>query len=146
MIEAAFNIAQNHIDEFKNESGRFPSREEFSEWTELHKEDLYSRYLPSLFLSVTDFPEDAIDELGEPPKDSYVLACWRNEWYEYYAPWNKTSTLEFNPKNYYILGGAIKDGILLICIGLIFLLVSVGLWRKPAQLEKIFSINCAHSF
>ena len=51
----------------------------------MYERSIDKRHLPTL--------------LGDIPDGSYILAFWRNEWMEEYAPWSGESTLCSIEKN-----------------------------------------------
>ena len=86
-IDQAFQIASEYIESL----GVLPDRPEMQKWFDgyvgsnrLVKHLSYERHGEK-----TGLPY----RLGEIPSDSYMLAYWRSEWMEVYAPWSGKTTM-----------------------------------------------------
>lgn len=86
-IHEAFLIAEKYI--ISNSIP--PSQEKMNNW--------FNNYSGSNKLVSRLMYERSTDKkhlprlLGEIPNNSYLLAFWRNEWMEEYAPWSKKTTM-----------------------------------------------------
>ena len=118
-MQITFDVAIEFINTSKHETGSYPTHDEFSDWAKSLPKMHYS---PQSFMRyyLDNFPEDIIDEFGNPKRDSYALAVWRGDWYEYYASWKNKNTLLFEIDDYLFSIQHLLFG-LLFTIGLFFL-------------------------
>ena len=66
----------DHIEQFRINTGRLPTDEEFKVW-DRGSAKLYYSHRP-----------DFCSSWGEDGKD-FLVGAWRGEWFEYYSSWNK---------------------------------------------------------
>jgi len=134
-IEASFKKAVSFVEDFKSENSRLPANEEFELWTERQSSQVYSPRGMSILtnperikLRLYD-PYDGFDrteDFGEPPEGSYIIILWRGEWSEYYISWKDTTTLNFDPRDYYMFGNARNDFLFFIFLFLITAMAAIG--------------------
>ncbi len=130
-IERAFGQASAFVDGFSQSHNRVPTEQEFSVWAATQPEGVHSARTFQFLTSPSQFPREITQKFGTPTPNSYLLQYWRGEWFEYYASWAKASTLELNPKSFYLLGSPIADGIALLALGLLVAVVAKGVWPPP---------------
>jgi len=135
-IERAFGEASAFVDGFTKSHGRLPAAPEFSAWTATQPESVHSARTFYLLTSPSQFPDEIIQKFGKPVPHSYVLQYWRGEWFECYASWAKTSTLELDPKAFYLLGNPVVDGIALLTLGLLLAAIARGIWPSSTPSIK----------
>jgi hypothetical protein len=90
-IESAFQNAAEFVDSFIEKNHRLPTEKEFggrqiSEAGEFHGRGI----------GLNNSAEPLPKSFGMPPPGSYYLSLWRGEWEEYYAPWSRQSSLQFD--------------------------------------------------
>ena len=71
----------DHIEQFRINTGRLPTDEEFKIWDQ-GSAKLYYRHKP-----------DFCSSWGEDGKD-FLVGAWRGEWFEYYQSWDKKTFTE----------------------------------------------------
>jgi hypothetical protein len=59
-----------------------------------------------------------------------VLSYWLGESHAHYASWSKRSTLEFDPKKYYLLGSPLLDALAFFGAGLAALVLALFTWPR----------------
>jgi hypothetical protein len=121
VIAHVFHSGDAFVEETRTKFGRLPSPAEFAEWADAQPDTQSARHL---VLIASKFPAEAVEALGPPPSESYVLEYWRGDWSEYFAGWSKQTTLSFKRSTYFILGSPIADllaftgnGLALILLG-----------------------------
>lgn len=144
-LEAVFLEAANYVDDFKAANTRLPTADEFNRWA-----DTQPKKWPSVRIMFLETNPDYIqhrlyeryddidktENFGTPPDDEYIIGLWRGEWFEYYISWLSTTTLTFDPKEYYIMSSAAEDFALFIFLFLLSTSFSIWLWRRPKTLNK----------
>jgi len=130
-IGRAFGQASAFVDSFFKSHSRLPTESEFSAWAVTQTESVHSAKNFQFITSPSQYPPELAQRFGPPSPNSYLLRYWRGEWFEYYASWAKASTLELNPKNFYLLGSSVADGIALLALGLLVAVVAKGVLPPP---------------
>jgi hypothetical protein len=130
-IEKAFGAAAAFADGFIQSNGRLPTEPEFLAWAVTQPESVHSARTFQFLTSPSQFPPEVVQRFGRPVPNSYLLQYWRGEWFEYYASWAKASTLELDPKSFYLLGSPIADGTALLALAILIAAVAKGVWPPP---------------
>lgn len=139
-IEQNFITASTFIDTFQINNGRLPDEAEFTTWAKLRDSSGYSPRdmfieadLDLITSHLSNLDGLRFKDFGAPPNGSYIIGMWRGEWHEYYISWKRDTTLELDPKTYYLFGSAIRDFIFLIFLFLIFAATSIWLWLSSKK-------------
>lgn len=142
-IHQSFSMAVNFTNTFERMNGRLPNEAEFNDWVKLQSNSVHS---PREMFIETDLEkikrrlnkreETSLHAFPTPNNGSYLIGLWRGEWNEYYASWQRETTLELDPKAYYLFGTAMKDFAFLIFLFLIFTAASIWLWLSSKKLLK----------
>ena len=130
-IEKAFVAASAFVDGFVQSNGRLSTEPEFSAWAATQPEGVHSARTFQFLTLPSQFPPEIVQRFGKPAPNSYLLQYWRGEWFEYYASWAKASTLELDPKSFYLLGSPIADGMALLVLAILIAVVAKGVWPPP---------------
>ena len=130
-IEKAFGEASTFVDGFIQSQGRLPAESEFLAWAATQPEHVHSTRTIQFLTSPSQFPDEIIQKFGKPVPNSYVLQYWRGEWFEYYASWARGSTLQLDPKAFYLLGSPVADGIVLLALSLLVAAFAKSIWPPP---------------
>jgi hypothetical protein len=91
-ILADFQKAAAFVDSFKDSKHRLPTQKEL--------DGFFGGYKIDLNLELAG-EQDKPEFVTAKPVGSYVLSYWRGEWNEYYAGWNKQTTLVFDRNLYF---------------------------------------------
>jgi hypothetical protein len=86
-IHQAFFI----VEEYINSKEEIPVRSEMNQWLKSYSGP--NQYVIHVKLVRPTDTKHLPLLLGEIPSDSYLLAYWRSEWWEEYAPWSGRSTM-----------------------------------------------------
>jgi len=130
-LEQSFKTASKYITSFKEKNGRMPTEQEFDAWAKAFPSKPYDS--PNgMWLKVSSFPDEAIKQFGDPPKESFLLVYWRGEWEEYYASWANRTSLEFDESKYYALGSKYADGAVLVVLAVLALVGGRKMWPNPS--------------
>ena len=143
-IERSFGRASVFLDGFFKSHSRLPTEAEFSAWGVTQPQCVHGARTFQLLTAPSQFPSEITQKFGAPTPNSYLLQYWRGEWFEYYASWAKASTLELNPKSFYLLGSPIADGIALLALSLLVAVAAKGVWPPPnPSFQRTCAKNCA---
>ncbi len=129
-IEKSFTLVSVFVESFKKTNGHLPTESEFTVWADTQPDRANSAKGMHLLTSQSQFPHEVIERFGSPPQNGYIIEMWRGEWYEYFASWANTSTLEFDAKKFYFSGNAVVDGLVLLTLGIVVGFVSRFLWPR----------------
>ena len=86
-IHQAFLI----VEEYINSKKEIPAKSEMNQWIKSYSGP--NQYVSNMMLVRPTHTKHLPLLLGEIPSDSYLLAYWRSEWWEEYAPWSGRSTM-----------------------------------------------------
>ncbi len=132
-ISKSFSLASGFVERFKNEHGRFPYENEFSEWAKTQPENISLHDMEIMYFQ-QQFPPEVIEKFGSPPIDSYIIEYWRGEWEEYYASWVNASTLELDVKKLYFLGlPPFLDSLSLFVLSLVLGAIAYFIWTRDVD-------------
>jgi hypothetical protein len=131
-IEKSFALTSTFVENFKAVHARLPNETEFSAWANTQS---HIAYLTGMELETSQdkFPQEVREKFGRPLQGGYVIKLWRGEWYEYFVSWANASTLEFDPKKYYLLSGPIIDDLVGFASSIIFGFMAYFLWPRPTD-------------
>ena len=86
-IHQAFLI----VEEYLNSKEEIPAKPEMNQWLKSYSGP--NQYVIHVMLVRSTDTKHLPLLLGEIPSDSYLLAYWRSDWWEEYAPWSGKSTM-----------------------------------------------------
>jgi len=121
-IEREFQDAAMAVETFTQSHGRRPTEVELE--SILRPRDNYTM-LASVGFDQCDRDLSAYRGLGEP---DYVLATWRGEWWECYAPTRGMSTLIMDRNLYAFSGWVLLDQAVIALVGVALFIASFWFW------------------
>lgn len=120
-IKADFIKSSAYIKDNLRQFGSFPSESELRNIPGL---EIFDRGGALVLHRGDRGAVEAERRFGPIPDGEYILAYWRGEWMEYFAPWSGISTLATDESVFYFLGSQIADA---ITSGIVFLICVFGL-------------------
>lgn len=133
-LDRQFREAVAVIGSFEQSHGRRPTDEEL--------EPLLEPQGNAMFADVGfDQCEGNSSAFANLREQDYVLAIWRGEWWECYAPTRGMSTLVMDPSRYAFSGYVVLDQLVIALVGVALLIIaSYWLWGplgpKPTPPEE----------
>ncbi|MEP6342174.1 MAG: hypothetical protein ABJ275_02580 [Maricaulaceae bacterium] len=136
-LDETLRLGANFVNEFEFKNGVLPTDKEYIEWASTQKQlEPYSLRNTFLVKNKGDIIFRLSDtslqkkSFGTPPDGTYLIGIWRGEWHEFYVSWTQSTTLIFTPRDYFMLGSATMDFLLLLFISIVFGFVSIVLWKR----------------
>lgn len=121
-LDRQFREAVVAIGSFEQSHGRRPTDEELEPLLEPQGNAMFA----DVGFDQCEGNSSAFANLREP---DYVLAIWRGEWWECYAPTRGMSTLVMDPSRYAFSGYVVLDQLVIALVGVALLIIaSYWLW------------------
>lgn len=136
VIEKLLSTSASYINDFYSENRRYPTTSEYEVWATTQPKNIYDPKNIRLTIDETQYPPEILDRFGVPGENSYVLALWRGEWFEYYVSWKNKTTLTFNSKDYELSFGTF---LYMIAVSFLLYFVSALFGSRRLQIKIKFT-------
>ena len=130
-LKNTFNEAAEFVATYQAQQARLPTSQEFEAWAATYPSVPYTS--PNgMKLQLNSFPDEAVHLFGPPPKNAFLLVYWSGEWFEYYSSWANSTSLVFEPSDYYLLGSKYAGGSIAIVVAILTIVMGWRLWPNKA--------------
>lgn len=130
ILEKRFRSAEAKVEGFRQAGGRLPSEAEFKRLVPSGGE------VPMLFPHGFADCNASSDQQSELRGAPYILAIWRRDWMECYAPSVGVSTLAFKPARFTVTGSLWQDKLASVMLLIGCVVIAAFLWQQqPAPLR-----------
>lgn len=130
VLESRFRSAASKAQGFAHRTGRLPTQGEL-DLLMTHEPPSSSAYSTQpVYIYPPDFKDCEGSEsiLAELRRSEYILAIWRGEWMECFAPSSGVSTVAVRPEFFTITGSFVGDKVASILLLLVTLIVARSIW------------------